>query len=333
MLKPYWIDIPVALIFFARPDTFSKVFAEVRKARPSKLFLIQDGPRQDREDDAFGIAACLKIIEDIDWECEVYKNLSEKNLGCGVRVSSGISWVFEHVDRALILEDDCIVKPQFFKFCAELLERYKDDERICMISGLNHFKEWDCGDDSYFFAKTGAIAAWATWKRAWAHFDLQLNGIKDEYTVRLLRQNFTHKRAAKKRIKEWLSVYEKAKKGEQPSFWGMQWDFVKYSTNALAIVPRTNQSCNIGIGEKATFSGSGINFMPKKVANWFFMDIGEINFPLKHPDIVMCDTEYDKKYYDITYPTFLKKYINKIYYKCKRELYNIIITLSKWDKR
>ncbi|MCR6546204.1 hypothetical protein NVS47_11895 [Dehalobacterium formicoaceticum] len=332
MFKPYAIDIPVALIFFARPDTFSKVFAEVKKARPSKLFLIQDGPREDREDDIAGIAACLKVIEDIDWECRVYKNFSQKNLGCGVRVSSGISWVFEHVDRALILEDDTIVNPQFFKFCAELLERYKDDERICMISGLNHFKEWDCGGNSYFFTKTGAIAAWATWKRAWEQFDFLLIGMGDENTVRLLRENFNHKRAAKKRVKDWLDVHQGAKKGKEPRFWGMQWSYVKYVTNALAIVPKHNQSCNIGLGEKASFSGPGIKFMPRKVASWFFMNIGEIEFPLKHPDVIMCDTKYDKKYYDITYPPQLVRYTNKIYYKCKREVYKVVTNIRKWIK-
>ena len=164
----YRCKSPVALIFFNRPDTLEKVFEKVRKVRPEKLFLIQDGPRNEKDFEK--IAECRTIVENVDWECEVIKDYSNVNLGCGVRPQSGITNALKQVDRLIILEDDCVPEESFFEYCDEMLEKYKDDERICYISGLNHFESWDCGDNDYFFAKTGAIAAWATWRRSWSEY-------------------------------------------------------------------------------------------------------------------------------------------------------------------
>ena len=114
------IDVPVFLIFFNRPDSFSKVFEAVREARPSKLFLACDGAREGNETDTFNSNLCKSIAENVDWECEVYKNYSDVNLGCGMRMYSGIKWAFEYVDRLIILEDDCVPHNDFFTFCYEL---------------------------------------------------------------------------------------------------------------------------------------------------------------------------------------------------------------------
>lgn len=318
------IDIPVALIFFNRDDTLRDVFEQVRKAKPSKLFLIQDGARASRPDDSEGIAACRAVVENIDWECEVYKNYSEENLGCGRRVSSGISWVFESVDRAVILEDDCIVEPTFFRFCDELLEKYKDDERVCMISALNHFGDWDCGDNSYFFAKTGAIAAWATWKRVWDQFDFKMEDFNDAYAQKVLAESFHHSRAAKARMKNWQEIYAKGQQdGANIRYWGPQFGFLKYRSTALAIIPAHSLSSNVGVGAKATFSGAGAEFMKKSMRSWFFQKTRPMEFPLHHPATVLPDVEYDRKYYDITYPTPLVSFVTRIFYFCKRKLYSL----------
>lgn len=161
----YQCKSPVLLIFFNRPDTFQQVFEQVRKAKPPRLILAQDGPRNEMDKE--GILLCRKIAEKIDWNCEVVREYSEVNLGCGIRPQSAISKALELFDRVIILEDDCVPAESFFRYCDEMLEKYRDDERIAYISGLNHFETWDCGEQDYFFTKTGAIWGWATWANKW----------------------------------------------------------------------------------------------------------------------------------------------------------------------
>ena len=171
----HWkVDVPVYMNFFSRPDTFQYVFEAVREAKPSMVFLSCDGARENRKDDEENIKKCKEIAEQIDWECTVYKNYSKQNLGCGMRMYSGISWAFEHVDRLIILEDDCVPHPDFFKMCEELLEMYKDDNRIHMINAMNHLGVYEDTPNSYFFGP-GCCWGWATWKRAWNNMDFALS--------------------------------------------------------------------------------------------------------------------------------------------------------------
>lgn len=143
----YIMKSAVTMIFFNRPDTLEKVFEKVRTAKPPKLFLVQDGARKGNSEDLEKIQKCRQIVDNVDWCCEVYKNYSDVNLGCGVRPQSGITWALSQVDSTIILEDDRVPDMSFFTYCDEMLERYKDDERICYISGLNHFEEWDFGGE------------------------------------------------------------------------------------------------------------------------------------------------------------------------------------------
>lgn len=291
------LNTPVALIFFTRYDTFEKVFAEVRKAKPKELFLIQDGPRENHSNDLENIEKCRKIAENIDWDCKVYKNYSETNLGCGRRPASGISWVFEHTDRVIILEDDCIPCETFFPYCEEMLERYKDDERISYISGLNHFEEWDCDKFSYFFTKTGAIWGWATWKRAWARYDYYVNAINNTYTKKMLLYQFCDKYAGERRIKTWEETYIDLKNNKKLSFWDAQWGIVKFSQSQFVIVPKYNQIHNIGVGASSSHA-QNVNYTKyKKYKNFVFIPMKKLEFPLVHQDYCMCDNEYDRLVY------------------------------------
>src|SRR5712692_5523584 len=146
------LTTPVALIIFNRPETTARVFAEIAKARPSRLLLVADGPRLDHPEDVEKCTATRAIVEQVDWPCEVLTNFSEANLGCKMRPVSGINWVFENVEEAIILEDDCLPHPSFFPFCQELLERYRDDQRVMMIGGTNLLGEWRTGAQNYFFS-------------------------------------------------------------------------------------------------------------------------------------------------------------------------------------
>ena len=320
-MEKFLVDIPVILIFFTRDDTLKKVFEKIKEAKPSKLFLVQDGARRERPDDEERIQRCRQIVEDIDWECEVFKNYAEENMGCGKRVSSGISWAFQHVDRLVILEDDCVVEPTFFEFSRQLLEKYKDDSRVGMISALNHFKEWNCGKNDYFFVKTGPIAAWATWKRVWDQFDFSISDYSDVYFKKLLQQSFHHDRAARHMLKHWNRIYQRIQNGEKIRFWGAQYSYLMYKLNAVAIVPQHSLSCNIGVGDGATFSGPGLRFMRKAVREWFFHETRPMEFPLKHPQAVLPDEDYDNRYYKISYPNKIAEFFTRGFYYIKRKLY------------
>lgn len=310
------LETPVALIFFTRPDTFEQVFSKVREARPKKLFLIQDGPRENRPDDIEKIMECRKIAENIDWECEVFKNYSDTNLGCGERPASGITWVFENVDRAIILEDDCVPCETFFDYCEELLERYKDDERIAYISGLNHFAQWDCGDNSYFFTKTGAIWGWATWKRAWSRYDYYVNSIKDDYVKKILPAQVGNKLAAEQRMKNWETVNALMNEKPKLSFWDAQWGIVKFLQNQLVIVPKYNQISNIGFGADSTHAQNINERKTKKRVSFFYIPTKKLELPIKHPDFCCCDYNYDNMVNKNTYGNFfvykIKNTIKKI---------------------
>lgn len=306
----YSCKTPVALIFFNRPETFKKVFDEVKKAKPNKLFLIQDGPRNEK--DEAKIAECRKIAENIDWECDVTKIYSEKNLGCGVRPMSGITAAFESVDRLIILEDDCVPCKTFFKYCDECLEKYENDNRISYISGLNHFETWDCGENDYFFTKTGAIWGWATWKRAWSeYYDYYVRDIKDSYFLNLIKKQITNKYIAKSRFSSWKKANDSEKNKAKLSYWDAQWGFVKYSQSMLVIVPKYNQICNIGDGEGSTHAQNTKVRRYRKYKTFMYIPTEQMSFPLSHPKLCVCDVEYDNLVYKCASGNPIRRKISK----------------------
>lgn len=305
------IDLPVLLIFFARPSTLEKVFNEVKKARPSKLFLACDGPRENREDDKEAVRLCKQIVDDIDWECEVFHRYADENLGCGEGPMSAISWAFENTDRLLIIEDDCVVNPTLFPYMKELLDRYENDQRIGIISGFNHFKDWDCGENSYCFTKCGATLAWGTWKRVWDCYDYNVSGIKNPYYNKLIEAELINKKAGKKRVKSWECAAKETLE-KKVNYWDIQFGFVKYSQSLLCIVPKSNLVYNIGVGSGSTHTEK-CDYNTWKPGRIMFMPTTDMDFPLVHPKYVLCDREYDEKYLSkMAYKGFTKKLINKV---------------------
>jgi hypothetical protein len=293
MAKKYVIDIPVAVVFFNRPDTLKEVFDAIKEARPSKLFLIQDGARETKPNDLEKIEECKKIVENIDWECEVQKNYSNNNLGCGMRIYSGISWVFNYVDRVCIIEDDCKPTIAFFKFAKEMLERYKDDQRIDMISGMNNLGTYDVSPYSYIFAETGSIWGWATWKRAWDKIDYDINFIEEEDTVRLIKNYVKPKRLAKELIKNGKIKKASLNKGDKLTSWSYQRGMNMFLNSGLIIVPTKNLISNIGLTDDSVHSVNHKNKLPKAIRSLFHMKTYDITFPLKHPKHIIRDVEFD----------------------------------------
>ncbi len=165
------LTIPVLFLIFNRPDTTQPVFNEIREAKPTKLFVAADGPRDNKKGEKEECEKTRKIIEQVDWDCELYKLYRDKNLGCKIAVSSAIDWFFENVEEGIILEDDCLPHPSFFRFCQELLEKYKGDERVFVISGDNFLFGRKRTNYSYYFSRYNHCWGWAGWIRTLSDYD------------------------------------------------------------------------------------------------------------------------------------------------------------------
>lgn len=315
----YSCSTPVLLIFFNRADTFAKVFEKVRKAKPKILILAQDGPRDEK--DIPGIESCRKIAESVDWDCEKIRDYSEVNLGCGMRPQTAITNALNKFEQIVILEDDCVPSDSFFPYCEEMLKKYKDDERICYISGLNHFETWDCKGEDYFYTKTGAIWGWATWRRAWNKYDYYVKTIEDERNLELVKAQFSNKQIAQHRAEGWKRAYDSLKNGEKLSYWDVQWGFVKYSQNMLVITPAKNLIHNIGVGAGSTHAAVGTQTKFVKYKNFVFIPTYEIEFPLKAPKVCVADTKYDDLVYkcslNVPFMVKVKKFVRKFIKKRK----------------
>lgn len=270
-MSEFQLETPVAFIIFNRPDTTRRVFSEIAKAKPSKLLVIGDGPRAGRIDETDKVAATRAIIDCVDWDCEVLTNYSDINLGCKRRVASGINWVFEQVEAAIILEDDCLPDPTFFRFCQELLERYRDDQRIGIISGDNFQFGQARNKDSYYFSKYVHIWGWATWRDRWqSSYDVELKKwplIKAGGWLEDILGN-------KKEAASWMKIFERIYNGEIDT-WDYQWVFANWLEGRVNIMPNVNLISNIGFGADATHTVSGSH-----LAN---LPIDQILFPMIHP--------------------------------------------------
>lgn len=274
------LTTPVAFLVFNRPDTTRMVFEEIRRARPPKLLVVADGPRADKAGEAEKCETVRGIIDSVDWPCEILKNYSKVNLGCKVRVSSGIDWVFEQVDEAIILEDDCLPNPTFFRFCEELLIKYRHDMRIGMISGNNFQFGRKRTGYSYYFSRHFHIWGWATWARAWKNYDVDMKLWPEISNGNWLKDIFK----SRKDIKLWdnifCSVYD-----NKINTWDFQWTFSCLINNTLSILPNVNLVSNIGFNAESTHTLQETSFSN--------MNTEQMYFPFIEPSFVIADSEAD----------------------------------------
>lgn len=271
-------NTPVVILIFRRPDLTACVFDAIRQAQPSTLLVVADGPRNDQENKL--CEAARKVTEQVDWNCEVLRNYSETNLGCRDRVSSGLDWVFSQVESAIILEDDCVPHPSFFTFCDTLLSDYWDDERVWVISGDN-FQDGNWrGDGSYYFSRYNHCWGWATWRRAWQHYDSELKGWPTLKASGLLSSIFEDPLEQKYWSRIWDTLYTQ----NQPDSWAYRWKFTCMSNSGLTILPNTNLVSNIGFRSDGTHT---LNSSPWN--NMSTASIGE----LKHPSFIVRDAVAD----------------------------------------
>ncbi|WP_413166739.1 putative capsular polysaccharide synthesis family protein [Capilliphycus salinus ALCB114379] len=271
---------PVVLIIFRRPDTTQKVFEVIRQVQPSKLFVIADGPRLDKPGEAEKCMAARKIIEQVNWNCEVLTNYSDINLGCKQRVSSGLDWVFSLVEEAIILEDDCVPDPTFFYFCQELLERYRDETRIMQILGENTHG-YQSQKYSYYLSCYTFYCGWATWRRAWKLYDGSLKVWPKLRETKWLDNLLGNERA----VQYWSKIFDLVYEGFNS--WGWAWSFTCFLHQGLCIGSNVNLISNIGFGVDAAHTKNEFD----EIAN---IPLEEISFPLKHPTKLVRDSEAEK---------------------------------------
>lgn len=292
-----------ALLFlvFNRLETTIHVFEAIRKAKPKRLYIASDGPRSHIHDDQRKVNEVRNFVcSRIDWPCEVKKLFRNDNLGCGLNVKKSIDWFFQWEKEGVILEDDVVPDSSFFPFCEELLAKYRTDERIGMISGNNHYGVVP-NSDSYLFAKSRGCWGWATWQRAWITMDYEMKWQSTQYRRSILSNMGYSDRS----ISVWENCIASILSGKV-SAWDWQWYMSLSAQNQLCIIPAYNQVANIGFGDNATHTfGSVPNI---------YLQTKLLDFPLKHPTLVVPNERYDFLYEQARVPksrNFLKSFIHR----------------------
>lgn len=275
------VRTPVAFIIFNRPDLTQRVFAEIAKAQPSELLVIADGPRN--KDERQACDAARHVVSKVDWPCQVKLLFSETNLGCKRRVSSGLDWVFENVSEAIILEDDCLPHPDFFRFCDALINQYRDDECIGHIGGTDYNQGPPRGTGSYYFSRYTSIWGWATWKRAWQHYDVSMRDWPEVRRTKAHYGMFGTAAEARHLESAWDDIYN----GEINT-WDGQWLFACRQRGLLSIAPNGNLISNLGCRADATHTTANAHPFAE-------LPFGKCQSPLRHPLEFAPDDEADER--------------------------------------
>ena len=273
---------PVLLLIFNRPDHTEQVMEQIRQAEPPKLFVGADGPRAGHPDDTRRCEEAREVASRIDWDCEVDTLFRDENLGCKEAISSAISWFFEHVEEGIILEDDCVPHATFFPYCSELLDRYRDDERVMVVSG-NNFQppDRDYGG-SYYFSVNNHCWGWATWQRSWEHYDGNIEAWPDLRETEWLQGWLASEAAAH----YWGSIFDRAVRGEIDS-WAYPWTFSCWVQHGLSVLPSVNLVSNIGFGPQATHTKNNSEIVDGQQAY-------PISFPMQHQERIVRDYAADE---------------------------------------
>jgi hypothetical protein len=279
---PRPIHTAVLFLAFNRPDTTKRVFESIRQARPPRLYVAVDGPRENKAADAEKVQAVRDyIMANIDWACDVKTLFRDQNLGLKRAVSEAISWFFNHETQGIVLEDDCLPHPDFFPFCQELLELYKDDDRISVITGNNFQNGIKRGKASYYFSKYNHCWGWASWRRAWNIYDGDLSFWPS------WQKSTEWKRKLPDRVERqyWAQVFDRVHRKEINS-WAYPWTASVWYLGGLTATPNVNLVSNIGFGKEGTHTIDDSNPSSYLATH----SISE----LTHPQVIYHDTDADR---------------------------------------
>ena len=239
-------DVPIAFCIFNRPEVTQRVFDAIARQKPKQLFVIADGAREDVEGESELVAQTRAIVDQIDWPCNLQCNFAKRNMGCRNRMATGLSWAFGLAEQLIILEDDCLPDQSFFGYCRELLIRYQSDPNVMMISGDN-FQPHRRTENSYYFSRWTHIWGWASWRRAWQHFDVELKSWPE---VRL-QKDFVKQFENEQEYRYWSRIFDGLVRGEIDT-WDFAWGYACWVQGGLTILPEVNLVSNLGFGLDAT---------------------------------------------------------------------------------
>jgi hypothetical protein len=288
------LGTPVSLHVFNRPAQTARLISVLRAVRPPTLFVHADGPRPGNREDERKCAQVREQVDGIDWPCRIVRNYADANLGSFRRNTSAFDFLFAQVEEAIILEDDCIPDPSFFRFCEELLDRYRDDDEVALVSGFSPLPP-SHGGDSYFFSKYPMTWGWATWRRTWRRVDLGMEAWPD-FRRRGLRQAFP--RFVERQ--QWRALYDAIHDGRMRNAWDYQLMLACWMDGLRSIAPRASLVSNIGFGQDATHTGNADSPLARIQASG-------IQFPLRHPAGVAIDAGQDAALFDARFRLPLRR--------------------------
>lgn len=276
---------PILFLIFNRPEHTLRVFEQIRLAKPRKFYIASDGPRPNNIKDEFLVNQSRKIIEKIDWECEYKTLFRSDNLGCRIAVSEAINWFFNNEPEGIILEDDCFPSDSFFTFCDEMLDYYRENKSIGIISGSNLFNSKKIKNQDYFFSKYVHIWGWATWSDRWkSYYDPDMTSwpsIKQNKDKKWLYGDDFE-------LNYWVNIFDRTYRKEIDT-WDYQWVFANWISNRINIIPRVNLISNIGFGQNATHT-----LRKNSLSN---LPIMELTSPIRHPKLIIRNIGLDNFHY------------------------------------
>jgi hypothetical protein len=313
-------ETPILFLIYNRLDQTKESFESIKKIKPKHLFISADGPK---ENDLLDLENCMStrnyVLESIDWVCDLKTFFRDTNLGCGLCPASAITWFFDNVEEGIILEDDCLADLSFFYFAKELLFKYRDNEKIMIISGTNQIADQYIINESYTFTDNAGIWGWASWKRAWNNYNYNIPEWGNHQIRKQVYDYFHFKNDANVFINGLNLAYN-----NQLDCWDYQWGLYRIMNNGLGIVPKCNLISNIGFGSHATHTFDADHVLGN-------MPISEILFPLKHPLIVLPNQSYNVELYNCF--NFRKKVNISFIKRLSKKLNSIIKYLSNGNKK
>ncbi len=273
---------PVLLLSFNRPELTERVVQTLRTYQPNRLYFAVDGPRSHVPSDESRVKATKELLKLVDWQCDVQTRFPVTNLGCSKAVSEAIRWFFDAEEEGIILEDDCLPNESFFPYCNELLQKYRYDNRVMMISGESYAnRETNNSGFSYSFSRYALIWGWASWRRAWDLYERDLPNWPQDAENQWPEFFFRIPEVAE----YWRTQFTRVL--NDPNYtWDYQWIYSCLTNSGLCIVPQNNLITNIGCGPNATHTHNEDWHLANRKAE-------NLSFPLRHPNKVKIDVQLD----------------------------------------
>ena len=287
-------DIPVAIFMFKRKDTLLRIIEAVSTVKPQKLYLISDEGRNEKE--KAEVADVRKAAEEaVNWNCNIVKYYAKENRGVYNNIAGGAKWVFSHEDKAIFLEDDNLPEITFFDYCKEMLNIYKDDERILWVCGTNYLSEFkNKNDDSYFFTQHLLPCGWASWSWKFNKFyDGEMANYGNPLYMDAFKASYKSKVLLNQRLRSLEGEYRRGKESTGFRSWDYQMLFSIRSNNLYGISPKYNQIRNIGADQFSSHGGTNLNMVMTR--RFCEIPTKPLEFPLRHPTEVKIDNEYESK--------------------------------------